>query len=139
MTQRDPKINIYKLPGGLDVAGIAVRELFVRDDLEIGIRTDQNVPEANRDTMVSLMQAQKRESVRLSLVAIQREPDGQWERVNEPLAFMEMDGWTHQTYAYLLRAYNELNGTSVEEDFQKGARRVSSTELFAMVNLAPVG
>lgn len=136
--QREPNCKIFEVKTA-ELYAVAVRELFVRDDWEIALRCDANIPTAARDSGFALMQAQKREAVRLSIVAVQRGPEEPWERVNAPQPFMEMDEMLATTYTKLLQCHNDLNGVRDDEDFRKGARRVSSVELLAMIGRAPGG
>lgn len=138
MTTRDPlfksfSVDTQSFPIGLDVAGVIVRELQVRDDLEIGIRCDTLVPAAARNSITSLIQAQKREGVRLSIVAVQDEPGGDWHRVNDPNPFIEMDEWAQKTYTAVLKAHYELNGASEDDGFLEKATFKSQAEILAMI------
>jgi len=137
-TNRAPLIKIFTI-GHEGAHALAMRELFVRDDLEIALRCDANMAQAARGSFVALMQAQKREAVRLSIVAIQRSPDEPFERVNDGAQFTEMDDWRQPTYTRALACFGELNGASEDEGFLKGARPVSQAELLSMIGRAPVG
>jgi hypothetical protein len=129
---RDPILKKFTL-GFPDVHAVVMREVFVKDDMELADRVDKNLPTAMRDNMVAVIQVQKREAVRLAIVAIQRVPDGEWERVNDGLPFAEMDEWPDTVFTALLHCNNDLNAVKDIERFSKGAEPLLAAELLAMV------
>lgn len=125
------------------LAAIVLRQIQVRDDIEIGMRMDKRVaadPRGSSLKLTSFLSMQKRESVRLSIVAVLREGEGaKWERVNEVEPFDEMDSWSETSYAALLDRYMDLMSVEEEEDFRTGAAVLSSAEVVAMIGRAPAG
>lgn len=141
MSEREPSFKEYPFTReGLD--GVILRQLQVIDDVEIGIRVDvavKNDPRGNKMTYASYLALQKREAVRLSIVAVKRADTGAWQRVNDEEPFAEMTTWLDTSYARLLEMHADLNLVTEEEDFRKGAVGRSSAEVAAMIGRAPSG
>lgn len=121
---------------------IVLRQLQVQDDVEVGIRVDacvKNDPRGAKMTYASYLALQKREAVRLSIVAVLRDGETMFERVNLDEPFSEMTSWLDTSYALLLEMHADLNFITEEADFRKGAINRSPAEVAAMIGRAPSG
>lgn len=125
------------------ISRLILREIQVRDDIEIALRCDKAIAADPRGMSMGLtgfLKLQKREMVRLSVVAVLRQADGaMWERVNDVDSFPEMDGWVESSYTALLLRFNDLNEISEEQDFRKGATVCSPAEVVAKIGRARDG
>jgi len=129
--RREPQCKLFTLPKGCDVAKVAVRELLVKDDLDVAERTERLIPQALRTSVYAQHQLRRREQVRQAIVAIMRDDDNGVEMVDLGNGFVEFDEWTNTTYDAVFACFIEMNGTT-SEDFLKGAVVVSGPELAAM-------
>jgi predicted Holliday junction resolvase-like endonuclease len=102
-------------PPGLPFKSIVMRELDGNDDVDIGVWVDQQLALQNVDmksnaAAVKIMEIQRRESIRRSIVSI----DGA--EVNKHSApFGAMDRWSRRTMQFVGSAFQALNGVEEEE------------------------
>lgn len=143
-TIRQPSFKQYPFKReGLQA--IVLRQLQVQDDVEVGMRLDKaikNDPRGNSMTLTSYMLLQKRESVRLSIVAVLRDgedPETGWEKVNDTEPFAEMSEWLDTSYARLQEMHRDINEVTEEEDFRKAAVTLSPAEVVARIGRGQSG
>lgn len=142
MIERQPTYKEYPFSRE-GIARIILREIQVRDDIEIALRCDKAIAADPRGMSMGLtgfLKLQKREMMRLSIVAVLREGEGaMWERVNEVDNFPEMNGWVESSFTAFLHRFNDLNEISEEQDFRKGATVCSPAEVVAKIGRAQDG
>jgi len=103
-------IKRYPLPEYCDCREVVMRELEAKDDIQSAIWADQNASSALKGSAIAAIQADKRESIRCSLVEVDGEP------VNlDGVPFMAMDSWSHRTLIYIEAFFNDLNGVEMED------------------------
>lgn len=140
-TTRQPSFKEYPFKHE-GLTALVLRQLQVRDDVEVGLYIDRALraePRSATFTPISFLKLQKRESVRFSIFAVQREGSDDLERVNDGEPFTEMDGWLDTSYALLTEMHRDINEVTEEEDFRKGAVIRSPAEVLAKINRARAG
>jgi hypothetical protein len=94
----------FRLPPGLQVREVVVRELVAADELTAALWTESNAPADMLETPAGQIHAEQRELVRISLVEV----DG--EEVNvDGVPFMAMDKWSLRTFRAVRTFFNDVN------------------------------
>jgi len=106
MSKAPPRLRKrYTLPDYCDCREVVMRELEATDDIQSAIWADAHATSALKGSAVAAIQADRRESIRLSMVEVDGEP------VNvDGVPFMGMDRWSHRTLIYVEAFFNDLNG-----------------------------
>lgn len=123
--KRNQMMKRFTLPKGCSIKTFVMRELKVKDDIEVAIWADKNTPAAAKESAVGAMAADRREALRLALVEV----DGVRVNVNG-IPYMAMDDWSQKTMTYALMAFNDLNGAADDaKGFLKAGEFVNENEL----------
>lgn len=98
----------YPLPDYCDCREVVMRELEAVDDVQSAIWADAHASSALKGSAIAAIQADKRESIRLSLVEVDGEPVNR-----DGVPFMAMDRWSHRTLIYIEAFFQDLNGVDM--------------------------
>lgn len=100
----------FKLPKGCSIREFEMRELTAEDELEAARMVDAKLVGAEKNSVMLVMAAERKEAERMSLVSV----DGQ--RVdNSGAPFMGMNKWTQRTMRFVTAAFAEMNGVQDAE------------------------
>lgn len=105
-----------------DCKKFTMRELDGKDDTQIALWVQANIPDALADDPISIMEQKQTEAMRCALVSV----DG--EDVNEHgVPFKVMDGWSHKTMRFVGAAFQRLNGIGGDDlkKFEASAKPVA--------------
>lgn len=110
--------RIFPLPDYCSVSSVAMRELDGHDDILSSYWADHNASAEVAGSSSAAMLADRREGLRLSLVAVEGA------QVNEDgIPYMDCDSWTSRTWYHLMQCFVELNGVADTDvkNVQRGA------------------
>lgn len=96
----------FTLPTGCDCESFVVRELNGNDEIDAAVMADKSSSDLVKDSPIAQFGAERRESLRLSLVEVDGKP--------VPQPYLEMNHWSLKTLRVLMAAFNDLNG--LDED-----------------------
>jgi hypothetical protein len=134
IVQRNPgrRISRFDFPRGIDEAiAIYMFELKAKDELLAAEMADANMTDRERKSVARAIEAEQRESIRLSVVGlVQVDARGAIQRrhIDQAQPLMELDDWSSKSWAALRTFFGELNGIPTEElgNAARGARKLTA-------------
>jgi hypothetical protein len=135
IVKRNPgrRIQRYDFPVGVtDARAVYLFELKGTDELLAAEMADANMKPAERKSVSLAFEAERRESIRLSIVGLI--DDGNVRRhIDQSMPLMEIDDWSMKGLHALRTFYSDLNGLPAEElgNALKGTRKLGGVTLNA--------
>lgn len=121
-----------------DARAVYMTELTSRDTIRAAEMADSVMTDIERKSGDLAVQAERRESVRLSVVGVVG-PHGDRRAIDQAKPLMELDDWSQRAWTCLFNGFQQLNGLPME-DVKKmlaGARRVGVAALATPADAAP--
>ena len=127
-------VKRYDMPSKIRQArAVYLLELTSKDEIDAAVFADTMMTPIEKKSLKLTAEAERRESVRLSIVGLAEQPkkDGpiKYRHVNNKgIPFVEMDAWPVTATACVQAFFNELNGVPSVELYEglKGSRAIGA-------------
>lgn len=125
------RITRFDFPDEIEEArAVYLFELKAKDELAAADMADATMTDAERKSLTRAMEAERREAIRLSIVGLVENHDGEVLRrhIDQAEPFMDVDDWSSRAWAALRSFFGEVNAVSVEAMGKalRGARRLGA-------------
>lgn len=117
MRARYPKREIrrFDFPSAIaNARAVYLAEMLQRDMIRAAEMADAVMTDVERKSGQLVVEAERREAVRLSIVGLVTK-DGGRQHIDQSKPLMEIDDWSSKAWTCLFNFHHELNGLPVEE------------------------